>query len=149
MSHADGDSELGQVGGMEAVIVGTLVFVFSTLLIVNAWAVVDAKLAVQAAAREATRAFVEAPDTASAMAAADAAGRQAIAGHGRDPERLRLVAPNAAVRRCAVVSVTGEYPVRLTPLRLLGRAGGTLTVSATHTERVDAYRGGLAGSASC
>lgn len=134
---------------MEAVIIGTLVFVFSTLLVVNAWAVIDAKLAVQAATREATRAFVEAPDTATAMTVANAAARRAIAGHGRDPDRLTLVAPDAAVRRCAVVSITGEYPVRLTPLRLVGRAGGTLTVSATHSERVDAYRGGLAGPASC
>src|SRR5919202_3284931 len=72
--------EAGQLAGGEALPFGVLVFVFGVLLIANAWAVVDAKLAVSAAAREATRAYVEAPPGGDAMAAADAAAREAVDG---------------------------------------------------------------------
>ena len=54
--------EAGQAGGLEGIAFGLLIFVLGTLLIANAWAVVDTKLAVTAAAREAARAFVEADD---------------------------------------------------------------------------------------
>ena len=56
--RAGGDG--GQVGGIEALPFGLLVFVVGALLVANAWAVVDAKLAVDAAARQATRHYVEA-----------------------------------------------------------------------------------------
>ena len=54
--------ERGAVGGIEVLPLGMLVLVVGTLLVVNAWAVVDAKLAASAAAREAARAYVEAGD---------------------------------------------------------------------------------------
>ena len=77
----------GQVGGIEVLPFGLLTFVVGTLLVANAWGVVDAKLAVTSAAREAVRAYVEAPDQAStALAVADAAAREAVAGHGRNPD---------------------------------------------------------------
>ncbi len=43
MRRARGDA--GQVGGFEAIPFGVLVFVLGALLITNAWAVIDAKLA--------------------------------------------------------------------------------------------------------
>ncbi|MGV3758684.1 MAG: hypothetical protein ACO1PW_03960 [Actinomycetota bacterium] len=45
----------GQVAGIEAIPFGLLIFVLGGLLLANAWAVVDAKLATDAAAREAVR----------------------------------------------------------------------------------------------
>jgi hypothetical protein len=48
--------EGGAVGGLEVLPFGLLIFVVGILLVVNAWAVVDAKLAAEAAAREAARA---------------------------------------------------------------------------------------------
>ena len=47
---------------MEVLPFGFLMFVSVTLLLANAWAVIDAKLAVSAAAREAVRAYVESDD---------------------------------------------------------------------------------------
>ena len=82
----------GQVGGIEALPFGVLTFVLGSLLIANAWAVVDAKFATDAAAREAAHTFVEASEPASALTEATAAGRAVIEGHGRDPERA-LIAP--------------------------------------------------------
>ena len=52
--------ERGQVGGLEAIPFGILVFVVGALLAASAWAVVDTKLAVVSAAREAARTYVEA-----------------------------------------------------------------------------------------
>jgi phenylalanyl-tRNA synthetase beta chain len=43
----------GQVAGIEALPFGVLIFVVGALLITNLWAVIDTKIAVDAAAREA------------------------------------------------------------------------------------------------
>ena len=64
---------------------GVLNFVVGTLLVANAWGVVDAKLAVTSAAREGVRAYVEAPD-GERGGAADDARPEAVAGHGRNPD---------------------------------------------------------------
>ena len=60
--------DAGQVGGIEALPFGLLIFVVGSLLIANAWAVVDAKFATDAAARQAVRTFVEADDPQTAAA---------------------------------------------------------------------------------
>ena len=58
-AHRD---ERGQAGGVEALPFGLLIFVVGALLVASAWVVVDAKLAVVSAAREAARTYVEAED---------------------------------------------------------------------------------------
>lgn len=140
----------GFVGGMDAVVVGMLVFVVSLLVVANAWAVVDAKLAVEAAAREATRAYVEDTTGDAAWASAVAAAEQTVLGHGRDPRRM-TIAPVGEVRlaRCAEVHLRISYPVRIFPLSVLGRGGRVIDVAGVHRERVDAHRSGLAGAAPC
>jgi hypothetical protein len=50
------DSDAGMVGGIETLPFGLLVFVVGSLLVAQAWAVVDAKLAVDAAASRAATA---------------------------------------------------------------------------------------------
>jgi hypothetical protein len=47
------------MAGIEALPFGFLVLVAGSLLLANAWAVVDAKFAASAAAREAVRVYVE------------------------------------------------------------------------------------------
>ena len=79
--------EAGQVGGLEAVVFGVLVFVVGTLIVANAWGVIDAKLAASAAARKRRAAYVEAPAATDAEALARKAADDAMAGHGRDPAR--------------------------------------------------------------
>ena len=76
--------ERGAIAGIEALSFGMLLFVAGTLFIANIWAVIDAKLAVTSAAREATRAFVEADDGASARVYATA-GRIASASPSTSP----------------------------------------------------------------
>lgn len=144
--------ERGVVGGLEAIPFGLLVFVVGTLLMANAWAVVDAKLAVDAAAREAARTFVESGGGADGEAAAIRAAREALQGHGRDPDRLLLeirLPAGTGFRRCAPVVVRASYEVAAVPLPWIGGFGSGIDVTARHSERVDPFRDGIPGAAWC
>jgi hypothetical protein len=158
VTRARGDDR-GQVGGIEVLPFGLLVFVVGTLLIANAWAVVDAKLAVDAAAREAARHFVEAdvPDArniADAEAAARRAGFEALAAHGREGARATveltgLESPDgqSGFTRCARATFTARYDVPVLRLPWIGGFGSGLDVTSRHSELIDPYRDGVPGSA--
>ena len=138
--------EPGQAG-ITTLPLGLLTFVVVILLVANAWAVVDAKVAVSAAAREATRAYVETPPGADPMARAEAAARQALQGAGRDPGRMELQPLQAALARCAVVRFEARYPVAAVTVPWVGGYGSGFIAAARHTEVVDPFRTGLAPSA--
>jgi hypothetical protein len=141
--------EAGQVGGAEALAFGILVFVVGTLLVANAWGVIDAKLAASAAAREAARAFVEAASEPRAEDEAHQAARQAIEGHGRDPDRMALD-HTGTFARCVRVTFEARYPVPTISLPWIGGIGGSvITARGRHSEVVDPYRSGLPGRADC
>ncbi|MEA3075148.1 MAG: hypothetical protein QOF60_56 [Actinomycetota bacterium] len=146
-----GRGDDGQIAGVEGVIFGVLVFVLGTLVVANAWGVVDAKMAAAGAAREATRAFVESrsPTTSDALAEARSAASDAIAGYGRTPSRMRFVAEEAALQRCARVTIRVEYPVPLVVIPVIGRYGHGFTARARHSEIVDPFRSGLADTNEC
>lgn len=135
-------SESGQAG-MEVIPFGLLTFVVGALLVANAWAVIDAKMAVSAAAREATRAFVEAPVDGDPLALADAAARSAIAGAGRDPAQLVLTPLEAVFARCETVRFEASYRVPAVKVPWVGGFGSGFTASARHAEVVDPYRSGV------
>ena len=146
-----GFGEEGQVGGVEGLFFGIAVFVLGTLVVANAWGVIDAKMAAASAAREATRSFVEssAASTTAALADAEDVAEQTIAGYGRDPARMRLVPVEAQLRRCARVTLRVDYPVPLITIPVLGRYGTGFTASARHSEVVDPFRSGLADRDAC
>ena len=135
--------ESGQAAGLEAIVFGLLTFVVGVLLAANAWAVVDAKMAMSAAAREATRAYVEAPEGSDPMALAEAAAREAVRGHGRDPDRMELQALESGFTRCQVVRFEARYQVPAVGLPFLGGRGAGFTAAARHAEVVDPYRDGV------
>ncbi len=149
----------GQVGGIEVLPFGLLVFVVGTLLVANAWAVIDAKLAVDAAARQATRHFVEADvpaagDFGDAEAEALRAGYEALAAHGRvrprsTVELTGLESPDgqAGFTRCARATFTASYDVPVLELPWIGGFGSGLDVTSRHSELIDPYRDGVPGSA--
>jgi hypothetical protein len=144
--------ERGAVGGLEAIPFGLLVFVVGTLLVANAWALVDAKLAVDAAAREAARTFVESGGGADGEAAARLAAEEALDGHGRDAARLQLeirLPDGTGFRRCAPVVVRATYEVAAVPLPWIGGFGRGIDVTSRHSERVDPFRDGVEGAAAC
>jgi hypothetical protein len=149
----------GQVGGIEALPFGLLIFVVGVLLIANAWAVVDAKLAVDAAARQASRHYVEADvgggHTADEAAeAAVRAGLDALAAHGRDPAAASLglsslepVGGQEGFSRCARATFTARYEVPALTIPWIGGFGDGFAVTSSHSELVDPYRDGVPGSA--
>lgn len=154
-----GDDDGGQVGGIEALPFGLLIFAIGTLLVVNAWGVIDAKLAVDAAAREATRSFVEADvvdraGTGPAELRAVDAGLEALAAHGRDPRRGRvaltaLAAPDGSATyvRCARATFTAGYTVPALSLPWIGGFGRAFEIESSHSELVDPFRDGVPGDA--
>lgn len=135
--------ESGQLAGIEAIPFGLLTFVIGTLVVANAWAVIDAKMAVSAAAREATRAYVEAPADADPMTLAEDAARQAIGGAGRDPAQLVLTPVQATFARCAVVTFQASYRIPAIRVPWVGGFGSGFTATARHSEIVDPYRSGV------
>jgi hypothetical protein len=141
--------ERGQVAGIEAVILGLLVFFVGTLVISNAWGVLDAKLAASSAAREATRAYVEAASADDALADAEAAARNAMSGHGRQPGRTEIQMLEGSFVRCARVTFQVSHPVPLIRVPFIGSAGTGFTARARHSEVVDPYRAGLPAAAAC
>lgn len=134
----------GQSGqaGIEAVPFGLLTFVVGSLVIVNGWAVIDAKITVSSAAREATRAYVEAPSDADPLDQADVAARSAVRGSGRDPSRLVLTLLEGRFVRCETVRFEASY--RLPAVRVPWLGGlGAFTAKARHAEVVDPFRTGV------
>ncbi len=136
--------EAGVVGGFEVLPFGFLIFVAGSLLIANVWGILDGKIAASAAAREATRAFVEstAPTGEGAYDDAVAAAREAITGHGRDVARMSIdPASPPRFERCAPVTFEVSYDVATITLPWIGGfGGGVFTTSARHREIVDPFR---------
>ncbi len=134
--------ESGQAG-MEVIPFGILTFVVGALLVANAWAVIDAKMAVSAAAKEATRAFVEAPSEDVAGPLAEAAAQSAIAGFGRDPAGLVLNLVEGQFARCETVRYEASYQIPAVRVPWVGGFGAGFTATARHAEVVDPYRTGV------
>jgi hypothetical protein len=144
--------EPGFVAGAEALVLGVLVFVLGSLVVMNGWAVLDARFAAAAAAREAVRAIVEAPAATSReelSTRARTSAEDAFAAHGYDPARVELT-PEVPLgqRRCEPVRVRAEVVVTMTILPRF-TTWSQVAVGSTHEEVIDPFRSGLDGEARC
>ena len=148
-SRRRGLDEAGFVGGFEGLLFGVLVFVVGTLLVAAAWGVVDTKTAVDVASRQATRTYVEAPDATVAGVEAQEAADAALSGYGRNPSKAKVALVQGRFSRCNRVTIAVSYPAPLMILPFVGRVGTGMPVRAEHSELVDPYRSGLAGTAGC
>jgi len=131
----------GVVAGSDVLIFGVLAFVFGSLLIINVWAVIDASLAVSAAAREGARTYVEA-DPGSAWGDAQAQMNEVMNNYGRNDRPVTVKRSTTNYERCQPVTITVEYSVPLIDIPLFGEFGSLGNVKSEHTERIDAYRSG-------
>ncbi len=153
--------EEGFVAGGEALALGVVVFVVGALLVLNAWRLVDGKLAVETAAREAARGVVEAPvevllDPAAAHGVAEARARATMLSHrgsDDDPDatwRFVTAGLTGATARCAPVTASVTVQVDTVRVPLVPVGLGTVTLVGTHTERIEPYRSGVPlGGAAC
>ena len=133
--------ERGAIGGMEMLPLGFLVFVVASLMIVNAWTVVDSWFAVSTAAREGVRVYVESePDEAWPNARARV--QQVMDDYGRGDRAIAPAAPEPAFERCNLVTITAGYELAFINLPFVGEFGALATIEASHSERIDPYRSG-------
>lgn len=139
--------DCGFVAGAEGMLFGVVVFVFGLLLLFNAWAVIDTKMAVTSAARETTRTFVESDGSETS---AIQAGRDAFAATSNfDVSGLSAPLIEGEFRRCGRIIVTYDYTVPAISLPGGFGWGDGFDVTASHTEIVDPFRSGLDGEAIC
>lgn len=105
-----------------------------------------AAFAVSSASQAAGRAFVRAPDVATAQARADQAAQVALADHGVTGAEVDIVClptpadcllPGSSVR----VVVAVDQPLPLLPT-VLGDSLGVISVDATHTHTYGTFREG-------
>lgn len=130
--------ERGQIGGVEGLIFGVLVFVFGTLVVVNAWGAVDAKFATSTAAREAARTYVEGADARHAAFDAEAAALEAMGTRPRRRTKVEMI--EGELERCSRVTMQVSYRVPFIRVPVLGGFGSAFTVVSRHTEIVDPFR---------
>ncbi|QYG93693.1 hypothetical protein HC251_15520 [Iamia sp. SCSIO 61187] len=135
--------------GAEVLPFCVLIFVFGTLLLVNAWGVIDAKFAVTSAAREAARTYAESDGGFAGEEAARDAAEDAIASYGRTPSRMELSEPTGAFVRCGTVSYTASYPVPALQIPVIGGFGRAFDVTSSHSTRIDRLRAGLDAASAC
>jgi len=100
--------------------------------------VIQAQMAVSAVAREAARAEALANTPAEAASDGMARGQEVAAGYGLSAASLQLNVDPGSLARGAAVEASAHYTVDLSDLPLLG--WGRITVSSSHSERVDLYR---------
>jgi hypothetical protein len=137
-------TESGQAGA--EILFFTFVILLSlTLVIVNAWAVIDAKFMVTASAREGARSYVESVDQDTARADALQSSDAAIVRAGGRLDRREDTEIEGVFERCGRVTVTVHYRIPSVRVPALGFSLGTREVSSSHSEIVDPYRSGLAG----
>jgi hypothetical protein len=144
-----GTGDAGFAGGFEGLLFGFLLFVAGTLLVAYAWAVVDTKAAMEDAALQGARTFVEAPSPGPAISAAEQSAADALIGYGRVPSRAEVSLAAGSFGRCQRVTISVSYPAPLLVLPFVGRIGTGQRVRAEHSELVDPYRSGLPGTAAC
>ncbi|HEX7132347.1 MAG TPA: hypothetical protein VF228_07210 [Iamia sp.] len=135
--------------GAEVLPFCVLIFVFGTLLLVNAWGVIDAKFAVTSASREAARTYAESDGGLAGEAAARSAADDAIRAYGRSPARMDLSEPQGAFVRCGSVTYTASYPVPAIKIPVIGGFGEAFDVTSSHTTRIDRLRAGVDGGSAC
>jgi hypothetical protein len=143
------DDEAGFVGGLWGWIFGLLIFVAGTLLVARTWAVIDTKFAVDAAARQAARTYVQAPNGIEAGSEAQQAAAAALGGYGRIPSEATVDLVAGTFSRCSLITIKVSYPAPMLALPWLGRIGHGGRVSAVHSELVDPFRTGLPGTSTC
>lgn len=132
--------QAGVLAGSDGLLFGMLILLAGSLAVLNIWAVIDTRAALDAAAREYLRSYTEQSSAVAAAAAGDAAVREMLDRRSTPVLALRIDPPDAAsFGPCqpALVAIEAEVPAaRLPFLDDLG----TRQIRVTHRELVDPHR---------
>lgn len=133
-------SERGAVGGAEGLLFGMLILVAGSIVVVNLWAIVDTRAALDAGAREYLRTFTERADRATAATQAQIALDDVLVARGTDPANVlvHVDTPNG-FGPCALARLELTASVRGVRAPFLDAAMST-EVRVEHHELIDAHR---------
>ena len=133
---------------LEFVTAGMILLLPMVYLVLTMSALQAGSLAVEGAARQAVRVYVQAPDTRDAEAEAERAIRFALADYGLDPSEASVAIscsprPADCLRRRATVTITVGISVGLPLVPSALTIGGPVTVPlrSTATEQVSRFWG--------
>lgn len=133
-------NERGAVAGAEALLFGVLILLAGSTVTVNLWSRIETRAALDAAAREYTRAYTEQSDAGSAERAGIAAARTTLAARGTPLEHVRIESPDPTrFGPCATARVVLRSDVAAVAVPFLDDLGAA-TVTVEHLELVDAHR---------
>ena len=130
--------ERGQVGGVESIPFGVLVFIVGTLIAVNGWAWLSTHRAADSIAREYLRTYTEQHSETEARAAASDVAGIIIESRSISPDRVTINAPTTH-EPCELAEVTVAIAIPAMRLPFITNLGAR-TVAVTHVERMDPYR---------
>ena len=130
--------ERGQAAGIETIPFGILVFVGGLLLVVNAWAVVDHRGAVDAAASAYLRAYTAAPSLDAGRVAGEDAARRSLGDRRSLADHLVISHPAESFGPCRVATVTVSMDVPMVRMPFLGEFGET-TVSVSAVDLIQPF----------
>lgn len=129
--------ERGQAAGIETIPFGILVFIAGTILAINVWAVVDTRMAVDAAAHAYLRSYTAASSRDVARLAGDAAARHSLEARGITGTAT-ISAPTQVFAPCRVAEVT--ISVQVVAIRAPFLEGiGTTSVRAREAELIEPF----------
>jgi Flp pilus assembly protein TadG len=131
-----GGGEAGQALVEAALVIPVLLLL--AFGVVMAGRIAHAKVAVQAAAREAGRTLATASSESEGVTAALDSARSVAEGYGLSQGSLEVGVDSGGFQRGGVATAEVSYQVPLADLPLLDRV--EVTVSSTHAERIDLYR---------
>lgn len=132
--------QAGMVAGGDGLLFGMLILVAGSFALVNVWAIIDTRAALDAAAREYLRTYTEQRDPAGAAAEADRAARSVLDSRGTPLRDLRIDPPNAAgFGPCSLASVRLESNVAAVRVPFLDGVGER-TVSVRAQELIDPHK---------
>lgn len=106
--------------------------------VIMAGRIVHAKIAIQAAAREASREVATAASESAGVSEGIQTAQSVADGYGLSQDRLSVEIDANGFQRGDTVTATVRYDLGLGDLPLLGRSG--VSVTSSHSERIELYR---------
>jgi hypothetical protein len=128
---------------------GALLFIAGTLIVANAWGVIDAKFATLSAARDGAATYAEVGTEADGARPPSERATTAALESLRRQGAVDIRLGDGGYRRCGRVTVTVVTDVPVIRIPFVGGTGGKIAVSGSSSRVIDPFRSSVAGEAVC